>query len=29
MIVLVAAIWYLFHQVRKVTGHGLEDFMRQ
>lgn len=29
MIVLVLAIWYLFRQVRKVTGHGLEDFMRQ
>lgn len=29
MIVLGLAIWYLFRQIHKITGRGLEDFMRQ
>ena len=27
MIVLGIAIWYLFKQIKEVTGQGLEDFM--
>ncbi|GGY37163.1 MFS transporter [Bacterioplanes sanyensis] len=29
MIVLGTAIWYLFRQIKKATGHSLEDFVRQ
>jgi uncharacterized PurR-regulated membrane protein YhhQ (DUF165 family) len=29
MLVLGAAIWYLFKQIKQATGHSLEDFVRQ
>ncbi len=29
MIILALAIWYLFRNIHKATGRGLEDFMRQ
>lgn len=29
MVMLGIAIWYLFRQIKRDTGHGLEDFMRQ
>ena len=29
MLVLGAAIWYLFKQIKQTTGHSLEDFVRQ
>ncbi len=27
MILLIAALWYLFAQIRKITGHDLDDFI--
>ncbi|MCC2614919.1 MFS transporter [Aestuariibacter halophilus] len=27
MILLMAALWYLFAQIKKLTGHSLEDFL--
>jgi len=29
MILLIAALWYLFSQIKKITGEDIEDFLNQ